>query len=52
MAVCSEYLTYVTEALVLEDTMKNYERRDATGWSDFQSFHLSYNIRLSLSLLT
>lgn len=38
MAVCSEYLTYVTEALVLEDTMKNYERRDSTGWSDFLVF--------------
>ncbi|CAH9133589.1 unnamed protein product [Cuscuta epithymum] len=28
----SEYRTYVTEALELEDTLKNYERRDATGW--------------------
>ncbi|GAB2283294.1 hypothetical protein Dimus_017815 [Dionaea muscipula] len=28
----SEYLTYVLEALELEDTMKNNERRDATGW--------------------
>ncbi|VFQ70122.1 unnamed protein product [Cuscuta campestris] len=28
----SEYRTYVTEALELEDTIKNYERRDATGW--------------------
>jgi len=34
----SEYLTYVTEALVLEDTMKNYERRDATGWKYISSF--------------
>ncbi|GAB2226106.1 hypothetical protein Droror1_Dr00021897 [Drosera rotundifolia] len=28
----SEYLTYVLEALELEDTIKNFERRDATGW--------------------
>ncbi|KAA8546769.1 hypothetical protein F0562_003198 [Nyssa sinensis] len=28
----SEYLTYVMEALELEDTIKNYERRNATGW--------------------
>ncbi|EPS72902.1 hypothetical protein M569_01845, partial [Genlisea aurea] len=34
----SEYLTYVTEALELEETMKNYERRDATGWKFVSSF--------------
>ncbi|KAK1361764.1 LMBR1 domain-containing protein 2-like [Heracleum sosnowskyi] len=28
----SEYMTYVLEALELEDTVKNYERRKATGW--------------------
>ncbi|KAK9285978.1 hypothetical protein L1049_025180 [Liquidambar formosana] len=28
----SEYMTYVMEALELEDTIKNYERRSATGW--------------------
>ncbi|GAU45308.1 hypothetical protein TSUD_300370 [Trifolium subterraneum] len=28
----SEYITYVQEALELEDTIKNYERRDSTGW--------------------
>ncbi|PSS21491.1 LMBR1 domain-containing protein 2 A like [Actinidia chinensis var. chinensis] len=28
----SEYMTYVMEALELEDTVKNYERRSATGW--------------------
>ncbi|KAJ8424682.1 hypothetical protein Cgig2_014154 [Carnegiea gigantea] len=28
----SEYMKYVLEALELEDTIKNYERRDATGW--------------------
>ncbi|CAN8251537.1 unnamed protein product [Cochlearia groenlandica] len=37
----SEYLTYVTEALVLEDTMKNYERRDSTGWTYISSFRAS-----------
>ncbi|EXC09705.1 hypothetical protein L484_019802 [Morus notabilis] len=28
----SEYMTYVMEALELEDTIKNYERRSSTGW--------------------
>ncbi|GFY94056.1 LMBR1-like membrane protein [Actinidia rufa] len=28
----SEYMTYVMEALELEDTVKNYERRSAIGW--------------------
>ncbi|CAJ2667885.1 LMBR1 domain-containing protein 2 homolog A-like isoform X1 [Trifolium pratense] len=28
----SEYITYVQEALELEDTIKNYERRNSTGW--------------------
>ncbi|KAL0677430.1 hypothetical protein Bca4012_005411 [Brassica carinata] len=37
----SEYLTYVTEALVLEDTVKNYERRDSTGWKYISSFRTS-----------
>lgn len=34
----SEYLSYVTEALELEDTIKNYERRDMTGWRFVSSF--------------
>ncbi|XP_051117570.1 uncharacterized protein LOC127242177 isoform X2 [Andrographis paniculata] len=34
----SEYLSYVTEALELEDTIKNYERRDMTGWKFVSSF--------------
>ncbi|KAL8475150.1 hypothetical protein ACS0TY_031540 [Phlomoides rotata] len=34
----SEYLTYVTEALELEDTIKNYERRSMTGWKFISSF--------------
>ncbi|XP_038697362.1 LMBR1 domain-containing protein 2 homolog A-like isoform X1 [Tripterygium wilfordii] len=34
----SEYMTYVTEALELEDTIKNYERRSSTGWKYISSF--------------
>ncbi|XP_019182862.1 PREDICTED: LMBR1 domain-containing protein 2 homolog A [Ipomoea nil] len=34
----SEYQTYVTEALELEDTIKNYERRNITGWKFISSF--------------
>ncbi|KZV53763.1 hypothetical protein F511_00029 [Dorcoceras hygrometricum] len=34
----SEYLTYVMEALELEDTIKNYERRSITGWKFLSSF--------------
>ncbi|XP_010519343.1 PREDICTED: LMBR1 domain-containing protein 2 homolog A isoform X2 [Tarenaya hassleriana] len=34
----SEYLTYVTEALELEDTIKNHERLDSTGWKYISSF--------------
>ncbi|CAA6658849.1 unnamed protein product [Spirodela intermedia] len=34
----SAYMTYVTEALELEDTIKNYERRDSTGWKYVSSF--------------
>ncbi|XP_042495109.1 LMBR1 domain-containing protein 2 homolog A-like [Macadamia integrifolia] len=37
----SEYMTYVTEALELEDTIKNYERRIATGWKYVSSFRPS-----------
>lgn len=25
-------MTYVMEAIELEDTIKNYERRESTGW--------------------
>lgn len=28
-------MTYVLEALELEDTVKNYERRKSTGWFVF-----------------
>lgn len=34
----SQYLTYVMEALKLEDTIKNYERRDENGWKFVSSF--------------
>ncbi|KAI3752886.1 hypothetical protein L2E82_24926 [Cichorium intybus] len=34
----SEYMNFVTEALELEDTIKNYEHRDATGWKYISSF--------------
>ncbi|CAA0821005.1 LMBR1-like membrane protein [Striga hermonthica] len=34
----SEYLIYVKEALELEDTIKNYERRSMTGWRFISSF--------------
>ncbi|KAK9165763.1 hypothetical protein Scep_000954 [Stephania cephalantha] len=34
----SEYMAFVMEALELEDTIKNYERRHATGWMYVSSF--------------
>ncbi|GMI77130.1 hypothetical protein like AT5G65290 [Hibiscus trionum] len=34
----SEYMTYVSEALQLEDTIKNYECRSSTGWKYVSSF--------------
>ncbi|KAL3538680.1 hypothetical protein ACH5RR_002046 [Cinchona calisaya] len=34
----SEYMNYVTEALELEDTIKNYEHRSANGWRYVSSF--------------
>ncbi|XP_062233315.1 uncharacterized protein LOC133930642 isoform X2 [Phragmites australis] len=33
-----EYMTYVMEALELEDTIRNYEQRDANGWKYLSSF--------------
>ncbi|CAK7354602.1 unnamed protein product [Dovyalis caffra] len=33
----SEYMTYVMEALELEDTIKNYERGSSTGWQYISS---------------
>eukprot|EP00268_Persea_americana_P031761 TRINITY_DN3102_c0_g1_i9.p1 TRINITY_DN3102_c0_g1~~TRINITY_DN3102_c0_g1_i9.p1 ORF type:complete len:794 (+),score=142.43 TRINITY_DN3102_c0_g1_i9:325-2706(+) len=34
----SEYMTYVMEALELEDTIKNYDRRSLNGWKYVSSF--------------
>ncbi|XP_022739439.1 LMBR1 domain-containing protein 2 homolog A-like isoform X3 [Durio zibethinus] len=34
----SEYMTYISEALQLEDTIKNYGRRSSTGWKYVSSF--------------
>ncbi|WVZ73576.1 hypothetical protein U9M48_021864 [Paspalum notatum var. saurae] len=34
----SEYMTCVMEALKLEDTIKNYEHRDANGWKYISTF--------------
>nr|XP_043619536.1 LMBR1 domain-containing protein 2 homolog A-like isoform X1 [Erigeron canadensis] len=34
----SEYMNFVTEALELEDTIKNYELRSSTGWKYVSSF--------------
>ncbi|KAL1831753.1 hypothetical protein ACET3Z_001404 [Daucus carota] len=36
----SEYISSVTEALELEDTLKNYEHRDSTGWKYVSSFRV------------
>ncbi|WVZ26440.1 hypothetical protein V8G54_004984 [Vigna mungo] len=41
----SEYTKFVLEALELEDTIKNYERRDTTGW-----FVLTYTFLIFQSL--
>ncbi|KAJ1258638.1 hypothetical protein BS78_10G090800 [Paspalum vaginatum] len=34
----SDYMTCVMEALELEDTIRNYEQRDASGWKYLSSF--------------
>ncbi|KAL7199804.1 hypothetical protein ACSBR2_021995 [Camellia fascicularis] len=34
----SEYMNFVMEALELEDTIKNFDRRHATGWKFISSF--------------
>ncbi|CAL9175505.1 unnamed protein product [Musa hybrid cultivar] len=46
----SEYMTYVVEALELEDTIKNYERRDSNGWFYISSFRESRTGTLGSSL--
>ncbi|KAK6241331.1 hypothetical protein SCA6_006720 [Theobroma cacao] len=47
---CSENMSIVLEALELEDTVKNYERRDATGWKFISSFRPERKGRLGASL--
>ncbi|XP_031128626.1 LMBR1 domain-containing protein 2 homolog A-like [Ipomoea triloba] len=42
----SEYINFVTEALELEDTMKNYEHRYANGWRYVSSFRPERSGRL------
>ncbi|XP_019171620.1 PREDICTED: LMBR1 domain-containing protein 2 homolog A-like isoform X3 [Ipomoea nil] len=42
----SEYINFVTEALELEDTMKNYEHRYANGWRYISSFRPERSGRL------
>ncbi|KAL8143488.1 hypothetical protein V2J09_016520 [Rumex salicifolius] len=48
----SEYLSYVSEALELEDTVKNYERREATGWKYVSTFRGSRSRSFGSSLDT
>ncbi|XP_004288162.1 PREDICTED: LMBR1 domain-containing protein 2 homolog A [Fragaria vesca subsp. vesca] len=48
----SEYMTYVTEALELEDTVKNYERRSSTGWKFISSFRPTRSGRFGPSIDT
>ncbi|KAF7839917.1 LMBR1 domain-containing protein 2-like protein A [Senna tora] len=42
----SEYMAYVREALELEDTIKNYERRSLTGWKYFSTIRPARTDRL------
>ncbi|WRX15755.1 LMBR1-like membrane protein - like 2 [Theobroma cacao] len=48
--VMCENMSIVLEALELEDTVKNYERRDATGWKFISSFRPERKGRLGASL--
>jgi len=50
LSFCSEYTKFVLEALELEDTIKNYERRDTTGWFVL-TFTFSHFSVSSLSVL-
>ncbi|KVI10905.1 LMBR1-like membrane protein [Cynara cardunculus var. scolymus] len=45
-----EYMNFVTEALELEDTIKNYEQRSATGWKYISSFRPQRPGKLGSSL--
>ncbi|KAK8717349.1 hypothetical protein V6N13_044620 [Hibiscus sabdariffa] len=46
----SEYMTYVTEALQLEDTIKNYEHRTSTGWIYVSSFRPARSGKMGILL--
>ncbi|KAL3620955.1 hypothetical protein CASFOL_035867 [Castilleja foliolosa] len=46
----SEYMSFVTEALELEDTMKNYEHPSSTEWKYISSFRPERKGRLGTSL--
>ncbi|KAL3843773.1 hypothetical protein ACJIZ3_001176 [Penstemon smallii] len=46
----SEYMNFVTEALELEDTMKNSEHRNANGWKYMSSFRPERKGKLGASL--
>ncbi|XP_073125544.1 uncharacterized protein [Henckelia pumila] len=46
----SEYMNVVTEALELEDTMKNYEHRSSTGWKYISSLRPEREGKLGTSL--
>ncbi|KAJ6413645.1 hypothetical protein OIU84_006447 [Salix udensis] len=45
----SEYMTYVMEALELEDTVKNHERSSSNGWTYISSFRPARNGKLGAS---
>lgn len=42
----SEYMNFVTQALELEDTIKNFEHRSGTGWKYISSFRPERSGRL------
>ncbi|CAN4107944.1 unnamed protein product [Withania somnifera] len=46
----SEYMNFVTQALELEDTIKNFEHRSGTGWKYISSFRPERSGRLGSTL--
>ncbi|KAF3659376.1 LMBR1 domain-containing protein 2 A isoform X2 [Capsicum chacoense] len=46
----SEYMNFVTQALELEDTIKNFEHRNGTGWKYISSFRPERSGRLGSML--
>lgn len=46
----SEYMNFVTQALELEDTIKNFEHRSGTGWKYISSFRPERSGRLGSML--